>query len=100
VDDRKGWRLIALTILDSRFSIAEREAEVREQEAVARMEQEGAKRERQERTGSGAVTRVVLAAKGGIHGPQQECRAQAGPALHRAASDHVFRATARRHRQC
>ena len=33
--------------------------------------------------GSRAVTRVVLAAKGGIHGPQRERRARAGPALHR-----------------
>lgn len=31
---------------------------------------------------SRAVTRVVLAAKGGIHGPQRERRARAGPALH------------------
>lgn len=43
---------------------------------------------------------MVLAAKRGIHGPQRERRARAGPALHRAASDHVFRATARRRRQC
>lgn len=33
--------------------------------------------------GSGAVTRVVLVAKGGIHRPQRERRARAGPALHR-----------------
>lgn len=33
--------------------------------------------------GSSAVTRVVLVAKGGIHGPQRESRARAGPALHR-----------------
>lgn len=33
--------------------------------------------------GSSAVTRVVLAAKGGIQGPQRERRARAGPALHR-----------------
>lgn len=32
--------------------------------------------------GTGAVTRVVRTAKGGIHGPQRECRARAGPALH------------------
>lgn len=32
--------------------------------------------------GSRAVTRVVLVAKGGIHGPQRERRARAGPALH------------------
>lgn len=31
----------------------------------------------------GPVTRVVLVAKGGIHGPQRERRARAGPALHR-----------------
>lgn len=35
-----------------------------------------------QRPGSRAVTRVALAAKGGIHWPQRERRARAGPALH------------------
>lgn len=38
---------------------------------------------RGQRPGSRAVTRVELAAKGGIYGPQRERRARAGPALHR-----------------
>lgn len=60
-----------------------------------------ARREKGEERGLGSrtVTRVVLAAKGGIHGPQRERRARAGPALHRPPLITFFRATARRHRQ-
>lgn len=51
----------------------------------ARLARRGTRGEKGEERGPGsrAVTRVVLAAKGGIYGPQRERRARAGSALHR-----------------
>lgn len=75
MDDMKGRRLAAPNVLGVSMPRERCEAVVKRHRSRAvglgwPAGMPGERRARREARGSGAVTRVVLAAKGGIHGPQ------------------------------